>query len=183
MRNHRDGSTGERVPSATPAGPSPNAFTPEYLDLLNQRDEPASASDADAAGPWHLERTSEGGWAVLRLGESLGRGDVPSGDFIRPEFAKLTAGLLPGTGKSKRFRQGKDHDGRGYPVYYDGDWIGHLPLFDEDLIASLNIADALLSAPNDLAWVLDAAGGVALEHTGKISLARAREDAGTPAPM
>jgi len=182
MRNHRDGSTGDRVPSSTPNtapeasdGPD-NAFTPEYLDLLNQRDEPPTASDADAAGPWHLEPAPDGRTAVLRVGESLTRGDVPAGDFLMKQAAQLASALSPGTGKSKRYRQGKDADGRGYPVYYDGELAGHLRVFDEDLIASMNAADALISAPYDFAWLLDAAGGLALERTGKVSLARARGD-------
>jgi hypothetical protein len=182
MRNHRDGSTGDRVPTEPnePTGAAPtlpdthNAFTPEYLGLLNQRDEPPTASDADAAGPWHLRTTTESRWAVLREGESLARGDVPAGVFFRPEPACLAAGLLPGTGRSKRYRLGKDSDGRGYPLTYEGDLVGHLRHFDEDLVAAMNVLDALLCAPNDFARIFDAAGGVALEHTGKISLARAR---------
>jgi hypothetical protein len=181
MRNHRDGSTGDRVPSSTPAsapGGSDNAFTPEYLDLLNRRDEPPTASDADAAGPWHLEQTPDGRWAVLRVGESLARGDAPSGEFLTQQAAQLAAGFYPGTGKSKRYRLGKHAEDRGYPVYYDGELAGYLPVFDEDLIASMNTGDALISAPYDLAWLFDAVGGVALERTGKLSLARARGEGG-----
>jgi hypothetical protein len=37
----------------------------------------------------------------------------------------------------------------------------------------LNVADALVSMPGDLAWVIDAAGGLALDHAGKIALERA----------
>jgi len=35
------------------------------------------------------------------------------------------------------------------------------------------VADALVSRPGDLAWVIDAAGGLALDHAGKIAVERA----------
>ncbi|HYG61551.1 MAG TPA: hypothetical protein VEL74_03135, partial [Thermoanaerobaculia bacterium] len=106
-------------------------------------------------------------------------GDAPSGDFLLQQSAQLAAAVYPGTGKSKRYRQGKDHDGRGYPVYYDGELAGHLRVFDEDLIAAMNVADALISAPYDFAHLFDAAGGLALERTGKLSLTRARGEGGS----
>ena len=41
------------------------------------------------------------------------------------------------------------------------------------LLAALNVADALVSIPGDLAWMIDAAGGLALDHAGRIALERA----------
>jgi hypothetical protein len=52
---------------------------------------------------------------------------------------------------------------------------GHLRFFDEDLVTALNIVDALISIPRDLAWLLDGAGGLALDHAGKIALERAQD--------
>ena len=46
---------------------------------------------------------------------------------------------------------------------------GHLPLFDPDMIAAMNVADALRSPPDSFAWLLDAAGGLLLEAAGKIA--------------
>jgi hypothetical protein len=39
--------------------------------------------------------------------------------------------------------------------------------------AALNVTDALVSSPGALAWVIDAAGGLALDHAGRIALERA----------
>jgi len=146
-----------------------NAFVEDYLALLNERDEPITAPEAEYAGPWSVEARRQGGHAVLRPAE-----DVPYAAFDSVEIAQLAAAVLPGTGREKRYRLGKDEDsGRGFPVYRSGELAGHLRLFDEELVAALNVLDALLSSPHDFAWLLEAAGGLALQHVGRISMARA----------
>ncbi len=146
-----------------------NAFVEDYLALLNERDEPLTAAEADYAGPWSVEARLQGGHAVLRPAE-----DVPYAAFDSVEIAQLAAAVLPGTGRDKRYRLGKDENpGRGFPVYRSGELVGHLRLFDEELVAALNVLDALLSSPYDFAWLLEAAGGLALQHVGRISMARA----------
>lgn len=150
---------------------SANAFTQEYLELLSQRDEPVTGAEADAAGPWHLEPHPQG-WAVLRQGESLEKGSTPTAVLLKQDAARLTAAVLPGTGRRLRYRLGKDAETLGYPLLDDGRMVGHLRFFDENLLAALNVADALVSMPRDLAWMLDGAGGLALDHAGKIALER-----------
>ena len=57
MRDHEDGST-----------PRPsNAFTPEFLSRLNQRDEPLTAAQADAAGPWIVQILPSPGWGGRKV--------------------------------------------------------------------------------------------------------------------
>lgn len=164
MRTRQNGST------AVPA----NAFTEEYLKLLSHRDEPVTAAEADTAGPWHLE-TCPQGWAVLRQGESQDKGSLPTALFQKKDAARLVAAVLPGTGRRLRYRLGKDEESLGYPLLDDGRVAGHLRFFDEDLVAALNVVDALVSMPRDLAWLLDGAGGLALDHAGKIALERAQD--------
>ena len=166
MRTRQNGST--TASAALPA----NAFTEEYLDLLSQRDEPVTAAEADTAGPWHLEAHPQG-WAVLRQGESLEKGSAPAAVFLRKDAARLLAAVLPGTGRRLRYRLGKEAETPGYPLFDDGRVVGHLRFFDEDLVSALNVVDALVSMPRDLAWLLDGAGGLALDHAGKIALERA----------
>src|SRR6185295_17452622 len=51
----------------------------------------------------------------------------------------------------------------------DGDEVaGRLQLFDERLVDAMNVAVHLLQAPESLAWLLEAAGAVALERCGAI---------------
>lgn len=146
-----------------------NAFVEDYLALLNERDEPLTAAEADYAGPWSVEARRQGGHAVVRVAE-----EVPYGVFEAVEIAQIAAAALPSTGREKRYRLGKDDDaGRGFPVYRSGELVGHVRLFDEELVAALNVLDALLASPYDFAWLLEAAGGLALQHVGRISMARA----------
>ena len=168
MRTRKNGSIA--ASAALPA----NAFTEEYLELLSHRDEPGTAAEADTAGPWHLEAHPQG-WAVLRQGESLEKGSEPTAVFLKKDAARLAAAVLPGTGRRPRYRLGKDEETLGYPLLDDGQAVGHLRFFDEDLAAALNVVDALVSMPRDLAWLIDGAGGLALDHAGKIALERARE--------
>ena len=170
MRTRRDGSTA--VPPS-PTNPPTHAFTPEYLELLSHRDEPVTAAEADVAGPWHLEPHSQG-WAVLRKGESLEKGSRPMAVFAKKDAARLAAAILPGTGRRLRYKLGEEPDSLlGFPILDDGDVVGHMQFFDQDFLAALNVVDALVSIPGDLAWVIDAAGGLALDHAGRIALERA----------
>ncbi len=166
MRTRKNGSTA--ASAALPA----NAFTEEYLDLLSQRDEPVTAAEADTAGPWHLEAHPQG-WAVLRQGESLEKESAPTAIFQKKDAARLAAAVLPGTGRRLRYKLGKDEESLGYPLLDDGRVVGHLRFFDEDLVAAVNVVDALASMPRDFAWLIDGAGGLALDHAGKIALERA----------
>jgi hypothetical protein len=153
--------------------PSAQAFTPEYLELLDQRDEPGTGAEAETAGPWSLAPHPRG-HAVLRAGESLDLGDRPAAVFTNPDSARLAAAVLPGTGREPRYRLGKEPDAHGYPVWLDGELAGHLALFDENLIAALNVADGLVRSPFHLAWLLDGAGGLALRYAGRLAAVRAR---------
>jgi hypothetical protein len=159
MRSQMNGST------AVPA----NAFTQDYLALLNERDEPITATEADYAGPWSVDDLPQGGHTVHRAGAAR-----PYAVFSRVEMAQVAAAVLPGTGREKRYKLGRDQEpGRGYPITRFGETVGYVDLFDEDLVAALNVVDALLASPNDFAWLLEAAGGLALQHVGRISMARA----------
>jgi len=182
MRTRRDGTT--RVPPSPPDRTDPSdptnpsdspthAFTPEYLELLSHRDEPVTAAEADVAGPWHLEQHPQG-WAVLRKGESLEKGSRPMAVFAKKDAFRLAAAILPGTGRRLRYKLGENPDSLlGFPILDDGEVVGHMQFFDQDFLGALNVVDALVSLPGDLAWVIDAAGGLALDHAGRIAVERA----------
>ena len=159
--------------STAPVSPVPNAFTTEYLELIARRDEPVTGSEADTSGPWHLEAHPPEGWAVLRQGESLEKGSAPAASFKYKDTARLAAAAIPCTGRRPRYRLGQDPDALGFPVLDDDQVVGHFQYFDEALLAALNVVDALVSVPRDLAWLLEAARGLALDHAGKIALERA----------
>src|SRR5258706_10016547 len=76
--------------------PSPNAFSPSFLQRIGELDEPPSAGEADAAGPWHIE-DMPGGFGLYRLGESRERGFPAYPVFRDRLLGLLAAGLLPRT--------------------------------------------------------------------------------------
>jgi hypothetical protein len=163
-------------PSTPPAPPSPpgHVFDLDFLAWLAERDEPDTAAEADTAGPWHIERDPQGGWAILRQGESFGKNPdiIPTATFERKEAALLGAAVLPGTGRRLRYRLGSDPDGRGHPILQDGRVVGHSEYFNEDFVSALNTVSAFMASPRDFAYLLDAMGGLALEHVDKILVAR-----------
>jgi len=150
-----------------------NAFSEEFLVRLDERDEPSSAAEADAAGPWKLEPYPHGGFALLRQGESLRRGDRPAGTFERRETALLAAAILPATGRDPLFRLRGEETAAGFPLERArGEVVGHLEFYDPDAAAALHVAESLVRSPDALARLLEAAGKVALERAGKIAFER-----------
>ncbi|HVS00380.1 MAG TPA: hypothetical protein VMW27_27385 [Thermoanaerobaculia bacterium] len=145
-----------------------NAFDAVFLELLDQRDEPANAAEAEAAGPWHVMPAPGGGWAVVADGESPDEGDEPAAVLRDRDLALLVAAVLPGTGRDPLVRLGKDAEPGGYPLQGEGGVLGHLRLFNEDLAAAVNVLELLRRSPLGLARLLAAAGGLALARTGKI---------------
>jgi hypothetical protein len=148
--------------------PSPNAFSPAFLQRIAQRDEPPSAGEADVAGPWHVEELLNG-FGLFRLGESQERGFEPYAVFRDRPLALLAASVLPGTGRDRAFLLDKEADAEGYAVAEPGGSIlGHVALFDESLVDALNVAAAVVRLPGSLAALLEAAGQVSLERAGAI---------------
>ena len=133
---------------------SHNAFSSSFLHRIAERDEPPTAGDADAAGPWYVTALPGGGFGVFREGESPERGHRPAAVFRERWLALVAAAVLPGTGRDAAFRLRKD--------------AGHLELFDERLLDGLRCGESLLRSPQSLADLLEAAGQVALERAGAI---------------
>src|SRR5688572_19050794 len=109
---------------------SRNAFTPEFLQRIGERDEPLTGAEADVAGPWVVEKMPGIGWGLYRAGEGAARQFRPHGVFRDHAVALLFAAVLPGTGRDKAFRLRKDAEGAGYAVEAGGEGqvIGYLAL-------------------------------------------------------
>ena len=165
----------------------PNAFTQSFLNRLAERDEPPTAGEADVAGPWRIEKIPGHGFGLFRLGESLRRGFAPAAVFPSRWLALICAAILPGTGQDPLLLLSKEPDADGaYPVTLsgggsdDGDGgegpVGFFPLFEEKAMDAMNVLAHLLRSPESLAFVLEAAGSVALERCGVILDERVADD-------
>ena len=152
---------------------SSNAFSPSFLERVNEQDEPPTAGEADVAGPWLVEPIPGLGFGLFRAGESLARGFRPAAVFPDRWLALLAAAVLPGTGRDAFLRLNKEPDAEGYGVALDdGGIVGHFELFDEPLLDALNVTVHLVRSPQSLAYLLEAAGAAALERCGAILAAR-----------
>src|SRR6476661_1479432 len=149
---------------------SRNAFSPSFLHRIGERDEPPTAGEADAAGPWRALELPGRGFGLFRTGESPARGHRPAAVFRQRWLALLAAAVLPGTGRDAAFRLQKDSGPEGFAVEagHGGEVVGHLELFDPNLTEALHVAEGLLRSPEALAVLLEAAGQVALERAGAI---------------
>ncbi len=174
--------------NSTPSVPSVpslrNAFHPDFLKQIGERDEPVTAAEADVAGPWFVEKIPGEGWGLYRAGEGLARGFAPAAVFPDRFLALLAAAVVPGTGRDRLLRLDGEEDAGGFPVQLNdgetGETVGHLRLFDEPLLDGLNVAIHLVRSPQSLAYLLEAAGSLALERCGAI-LDRRVFDAGPEA--
>jgi hypothetical protein len=151
-----------------------NAFTPNFLQRIGERDEPLTAAEADVAGPWSVEMMPGVGWGLFRAGEGAARQSRPFAVFRDRAVALLFAAVLPGTGRDKAFHLHKDAEGAGYAVEAgaDGGVVGYFALFDETLVDAAHVVECLMRQPESLANLLEAAGGLALERAGAILDAR-----------
>jgi hypothetical protein len=82
---------------------SRNAFSPSFLHRIGERDEPPTAGEADAAGPWRVLELPGRGFGLFRIGETPARGHRPAAVFRQRWLALLAAAVLPGTGGTRRF--------------------------------------------------------------------------------
>jgi hypothetical protein len=155
----------------------PNAFVPSFLRRLGERDEPLTAVEADVAGPWHVEEIPGRRFGLFRAGESWARRFRPAAVFSDRSLALLTAAVLPGTGRDALLHLEKESDPYGYGVALDdGAVVGYLELFDEKLVDAIDVAVSLARSPESLAYLLEAAGAMALERCGAILDRRIVED-------
>jgi len=155
----------------------PNAFSSSFLQRILERDEPPTGAEADVAGPWRIEEVPGRGFGLFRAGESAARGFQPAAVFPDRWLALIAAAVLPGTGRDPLLVLQADADAQGYRVALDdGAVVGRFQLFDENLRDGMNIAVSLLRSPESLAWLLEAAGPLALERCGAILDERVADD-------
>ena len=164
----RTGTSKAQPKTTSPAGPiGLNAFSTRFLESYGRFDEPATASEAEFAGPWrrHQQGSSV---SLLRTWEDEDRGDRPYASFTDEQTALLAAAVLPARGHLGTYRIQASRDAEGFRVERNGRAVGRVRLFDEHFAEALSLAEALLRAPASLALLLRAAGPTALQQVGRI---------------
>ncbi|HEV7671275.1 MAG TPA: hypothetical protein VGS22_22385 [Thermoanaerobaculia bacterium] len=155
-----------------------NAFDESFLTELDRSDEPLSAAEAEAAGPWHVEELSLRGvesWGVFHAAAGPERGGHPVARFERRELALLAAAVIPATGRDPLLRLEPDDSSAGFTLRGpSGEVEGYLRHFDQPLEEALHVAAYLTRSPASLALLLEAAGSCALRDAGRL-LRRATE--------
>jgi hypothetical protein len=98
----------------------PNAFTPEYLEEVRGQNDTLTATEAELAGPWKVERVPgrPGLVAVLRQWECLEAGDEPFALFWHEEQARRCAAILPAVGRESLFALDDHLAPEGYPLVH-----------------------------------------------------------------
>jgi len=171
----------------TPARPTPpNAFSPDYLVDLRDRNESLTASEAALAGPWKLEPLPghPGAVAVLRECESLAEGDEPEAVFVEEETGAVCAAILPAVEREPLYHleEEADPDGLipgGFPIVTihgeQGPRVrGWLRRYHPGIVLALGTVELLNRSPAAHAAVLEAGGGGALERIGRELASRRR---------
>jgi hypothetical protein len=156
-----------------------NAFSPEYLSALRERDETSgSALEAELAGPWTV-REHDQRHHLFREWESFEAGHRPFGSFATREDALLFLTALRMLSWPPLFR------GRETPADHwierEAEDVGVTRTFQPDLILAANVLARLVRSAPDLANVMGLAGGTTQESTGEILgitvMARAEDSA------
>jgi hypothetical protein len=159
-----------------------NAFSPEYLAALRERDETSgNALEAELAGPWTV-REHDQRHHLFREWESFEMGHRPFGSFATREDALLFLTALRMLAWPPLFR---GREGGSAPADHrierEGEDAGATRTLLPDLLLAANVLARLVRSAPDLANVLGLAGGTTQESTGEILgvavLARAAEPA------
>jgi hypothetical protein len=150
----------------------PNAFQPDSLATLTQRDGPITAGEAEFSGPWRVEATG-GRYAVLKSWEESAAGDAPFAVMEHPETASLLSAILPSFGREPLFHLDPDGDASGFRILatfgeQGPQEVGRLAKYETGVLEALNAAEYLARNPAALATVLLASGPWAILEIGRI---------------
>jgi hypothetical protein len=144
-----------------------SAFSPEYLEAVEERDDPSTSQEADTAEPWEV-REAAGRHGLFHPWERWEHGDVPRALFDFEETAWLFRLVWPALGRERIFRLGGTPAVEGYPVETLDQTVGHLREFNPEAIFAAHLASYFVRTPRALALLLWLAGPTAQATVGEI---------------
>ncbi|HEX6904529.1 MAG TPA: hypothetical protein VF789_32775 [Thermoanaerobaculia bacterium] len=166
---------------------SPNAFTPEFLEALRERDETEAGAELESRSPLVL-RERDGTFALFRPWKSFEAGDSPEAAFNDREDALRFLAARGAQSRPRLYEIGNAVEGMadGFPLTKAGRESGWLRTFDPDWVFGANLLASTARSPEDLAAVVSTAGPERQRELGEI-LGRQGRDAdpggGTEAPQ
>lgn len=143
-----------------------NAFSPEYLDAVRERDDPSTASEADTAEPWEV-RPVAGRYGLFRPWENAEEGDRPRALFESEETAWLFRVIWPAVGRDRTFRLSPRPEAEGYPVREGEPTVAFLKSFNPDAAFAAHLASYLVRTPHALAYLVWLAGPIVQREVGR----------------
>jgi hypothetical protein len=146
---------------------SRQVFTPEFLELVQELDDPSSNLEADLAGPWKIAEV-EKGYGIFRVWESPESGDKPLAVFGERDVAVSFLVALPAIAREFQFQAPDPADERGFAVIREGKIVGHLQIFHQHLLQAAHVVDHQMRSPLALATLLLNAGPSAILQVGEI---------------
>ena len=156
-----------------------NAFSREYLEAVQERDDPSTALEADTAEPWEV-REAGGRYGLYRPWEKGADGEVPRALFQFEETAWLFRLIWPALGRERLFRLSPTPAAEGYPVEVGEVTVAYLQGFNPDAVFAAHLASYLIRTPYALAYLVWLAGPSAQREVGKMlaDLASSPSDGG-----
>lgn len=145
-----------------------NAFSPELLRALRERDEPEASTQGETS---LVLRESEGRFALFRNWRSFEAGDVPEATFETREDALIFLAARSALTRERRYELGTSAGARmaeGFTVESEGCSAGWLRTFDSDWVSSANAMAAAMRSSEDLARLLVLSGPARMEEVGEI---------------
>jgi hypothetical protein len=146
-----------------------NAFSPEYLSALRERDETSGgALEAELAGPWTVREHGQR-YHLFREWESFEAGHRPFGSFATREDAHLFLSALRMLSWPPLFKGRETASAPAdHRIEREGEDVGVTRTVHPDLLLAANVLARLVRSAPDLANVLGLTGGTTQESTGEI---------------
>ena len=147
-----------------------NAFSPEFLQALRERDEPGTSAEADSRPPLVL-RENGSQFSLFRAWRSFEEGDVPEATFENREDALIFLAARGALSRLQPYELGTiqgGHPDEGFAVQKDGGPAGWLRTFDPEWLLNANAVAAMARSSEDLAIVVLLSGPSRQEEIGEI---------------
>ena len=152
-----------------------NAFSRDFLEQLDERDEFGPAREAELAGPWKVVKF-EAGYGLFEVWQSPDE-SPPFAVFADRATALKFSAALSAASREPLFRLGEERTAWGFLVMSGADQEeGTLSRFDDRALELAHMADYCARSPLALAAVMEAAGPTTLRKAGLLLLHAIRED-------